>query len=203
MRLSLFLLSFTLTSIAIGQDQDEWRRQVTDYQEEMNRELKDSAETPLPKEELARFKGLNFYEINPKFRIEARLVLTPDSKPFEMPTSTERSPIYRRYAYAIFTLDTLLDTLDLYQNLGLIKQKGSEDQLFLPFGDLTNGLETYGGGRYLDLKIPEGEMIVLDFNMAYNPYCVYNYKYSCPIPPRENFVNAEIIAGVKNYSPDE
>ncbi len=196
-------LAYLVGATALMAQPENWYQEVKDYQTDMNRELGDSTETPLPKEELAKFTGLDFYEINPKFRIEALLVPTPDSEPFEMSTSTERAPIYRRYAYAIFTLDGMLDTLDIYQNMGLIKQKGYEDYLFLPFGDLTNGLETYGGGRYLDLTIPEGDTLVLDFNLAYNPYCVYNYKYSCPIPPRENFVNAEIKAGVKNYSPDE
>jgi uncharacterized protein (DUF1684 family) len=62
---------------------------------------------------------------------------------------------------------------------------------------VTNGDETYGGGRFLDLIIPEGNQIVIDFNMSYNPYCFYNHSYSCPIPPEENDLNCEIRAGVK------
>jgi uncharacterized protein (DUF1684 family) len=190
------------TVFSSAQSEKDWMKGVLAYQEEMNRELTDTAESPLPPEELAVFDGVDFYVPNIKFKVSSFLILTPESKPFEMPTSSERKPIYRRYAMAVYTLDTLTDTLDIYQNLTLIKQKGYEDYLFVPFSDLTNGFETYGGGRYLDLRIPEGDTLVIDFNMAYNPYCVYNYKYSCPIPPRENFINYEITAGVKNYSPE-
>ena len=200
------LLSFSLIAIMalplMGQKQKKWQKEVMSYQAEMNAELMDTAESPLPKEELATFKGLEFYPIDMKYRCEAKLILTPESKPFEMATSTDRAPKYRRYAMAVYQLDSITDTLDIYQNLTLMKKEGYEDYLFLPFSDLSNGFETYGGGRYLDMRIPKGDKLILDFNKAYNPYCVYNYKYSCPIPPRENFVMYEIKAGVKTYSPE-
>ena len=77
--------------------------------------------------------------------------------------------------------------------------KELKDYLFLPFMDLTNGVSSYGGGRFLDLKIPEGESIIIDFKKAYNPYCAYNHRYSCPVPPDANHLNIEIPAGVKAY----
>lgn len=58
--------------------------------------------------------------------------------------------------------------------------------------------ETYGGGRYIDLNIPAGKTIIIDFNKAYSPSCAYNYNYSCPIPPKENDLDIAITAGVKN-----
>jgi hypothetical protein len=85
----------------------------------------------------------------------------------------------------------------VYQNLGLLKNPEYEDYLFLPFNDYTNGNETYGGGRYLDVRIPKGNTMVLDFNKAYNPYCAYTYGYSCPVPPRGNSLETEINAGIK------
>ena len=71
--------------------------------------------------------------------------------------------------------------------------------MFLPFLDATNGVETYGGGRYLDMKVPKSNEVIIDFNKAYNPYCVYNHEYSCPIVPLENELDVEINAGVKKY----
>ncbi|WP_321538818.1 DUF1684 domain-containing protein [Flavobacterium piscinae] len=71
--------------------------------------------------------------------------------------------------------------------------------MFLPFTDLTSGIESYGGGRYIDLKIQEGKIWTIDFNQAYNPYCAYNEKYSCPIVPEENDLKVEIKAGVKAF----
>jgi hypothetical protein len=79
----------------------------------------------------------------------------------------------------------------------LTKKEGYEDFLFLPFNDYTNGNETYGGGRYLDLRIPDGSTIILDFNKAYNPYCAYTDRYSCPVPPKENSITTYIYAGVQ------
>src|SRR5690606_21025371 len=118
---------------------------------------------------------------------------------FEMPTTTERKPKYKKYGELTFVL--LADTLKLsiYQNIGLITKPGYENYLFLPFKDLTNGKESYGGGRYLDLRIPQDSTLVLNFNLAYNPYCAYNHHYSCPIPPYENHLNVEIPVGVKAF----
>ena len=74
-----------------------------------------------------------------------------------------------------------------------------KDYLFLPFTDLTNGDTTYGGGRYIDMRIPEKNTIILDFNQSYNPYCAYGGNYSCPIPPAENNLDIAITAGVKKF----
>ncbi|RYD73146.1 MAG: DUF1684 domain-containing protein [Sphingobacteriales bacterium] len=89
--------------------------------------------------------------------------------------------------------------LNIYQSQDLKKIEKYKNSLFLPFTDLTSGVESYGGGRYVDLEIPEGELIPIDFNTAYNPYCAYNHKYSCPIPPQENDLAIEIKAGVKKF----
>ena len=77
-----------------------------------------------------------------------------------------------------------------------------ENYLFLPFNDTSNGKTTYGGGRFIDLEIPEkgSKTISIDFNKAYNPLCAYNHKYSCPIPPAENNLSIEIPVGVKDYN---
>ena len=89
--------------------------------------------------------------------------------------------------------------MNIYQNLELISKPEYVDYLFVPFTDLTNGKGSYSGGRYIDTRIPPGKKIVLDFNKAYNPYCAYNGKYSCPIPPEENHLEVEIRAGVKDF----
>ena len=80
-----------------------------------------------------------------------------------------------------------------------MNEDGFKDYLFLPFMDDTNGEQTYAGGRYIDLRIPEGNTLKIDFNKAYNPYCAYNEKYSCPIVPRENYLDVAVKAGVKVF----
>ena len=80
-----------------------------------------------------------------------------------------------------------------------MQQEEYRDYLFLPFTDKTNGSETYTGGRYIDLSIPEGDTLEINFNKAYNPYCAYNPKYSCPIVPGVNALDTEVRAGVKAF----
>ncbi len=88
-----------------------------------------------------------------------------------------------------------------YQNLDLLKNKPEYRKLFVPFNDYTNGVSSYGGGRYLDIDIPAGDKTIIDFNFAYNPYCAYHDRWSCPIPPSENNLDIEVEAGVKSYEP--
>ena len=120
----------------------------------------------------------------------------PRSKPFKMATSTDRKPIYEKYGEAHFELDGEKIVLPIYQSHSLRVKEEYKDHLFLPFQDLTNGTESYGGGRYLDLRIPTGDTIVIDFNKAYNPYCAYSSRYSCPVPPKENRMKVAVRAGV-------
>ena len=131
--------------------------------------------------------------------VTAKFVRTVDEQPFKMKTTTDRLPEYVKYGELIFDLKGKPFKLNIYQNQDLIKKEGFEDYLFLPFLDNTNGEESYGGGRYIDMRIPDGDTIIVDFNSAYNPYCAYNEKYSCPIVPRENYLDTEVRAGVKAF----
>ncbi len=177
----------------------EYIKTIEDYRTEANTEFADSASSPLTKEGLAHFERLDFFPIDKKYRLMASFVLNPDPEPFEMETTTSRRPVYVKYGEAHFSLDGKEYMLEVYQSDKLKKMEELNEHLFLPFKDLTNGIESYGGGRFLDLKIPVGETIIIDFNKAYNPYCAYNHNYSCPVPPRVNHLNIAIPAGVKAY----
>lgn len=154
----------------------------------------------MTKEDLKQFNALNFFPINTKYRVNAQLELVEDSKPFTMKTTTDRLPIYKLYGIAHFEIDGKPHKLEIYQSQQLILDPLYKDYLFLPYTDLTNGTESYGGGRYIDLEAPKGNEIVIDFNQSYNPYCAYNKKYSCPIPPEANHLDVRIEAGVKAWS---
>ena len=112
-------------------------------------------------------------------------------------TTTDRKPLYDKYGVLTFEIDSVQYRLFVYQSHSLREREEYKDYLFLPFGDLTNGELTYGGGRFIDMRIPLGDSVVLDFNKAYNPYCAYSQGYSCPIVPQENFLKLEVKAGVK------
>lgn len=171
--------------------------EVKKFQRDLNREYKDPKRTPLRGDNFTNFKGHPFFPFNLKYRITATLVKTKDAEPFELPTSSGKTKKYREYGKVNFMLDEKPYTLTLYQSLDLMKQDKYKDYLFLPFRDETNGRETYGGGKYMDLKIPEGDTILLDFNQSYQPFCAYNaYDYNCPVVPEENKLPVEIKAGV-------
>ena len=151
------------------------------------------------KDDLKQFKGLDFYPIDEKYIAEAIFIRTKKEKSFKMKTSTSRTPIYKKYGELHFSIDGKELKLNVYQNADLKKKPGYDDYLFLPFSDLTCGKDSYIGGRYIDMRIPKSEKVIIDFNQAYNPYCAYNYEYSCPIVPLENDLDIEINAGVKKF----
>lgn len=172
---------------------------VEAFQKELNHEFADSIKSPLTVEDRLQFKALDFYPINERFFVTAQFVRTKKEKPFEMKTSTERKPLYVKYGELSFSIDGKAFKLNVYRNIALSQKKEYKDHLFLPFSDLTSGNESYIGGKYIDLKIPKGNTMDIDFNKSYNPYCAYNHKYSCPIVPLENDLNIEIKAGVKKF----
>ena len=194
---SLYFFVFCL-SISVF-SQEEKVLSSLEYQQNLNIEFADSLKSPLTKEDLQHFKALDFFPIDNKYIVEATFTRTKKEKNFEMKTSTNRTPIYKKYGELHFIIDGKELQLNVYQNIELSRRKGFEDYLFLPFSDVTNGNESYIGGRYLDMKIPTGNKVIIDFNKAYNPYCAYNYKYSCPIVPLENDLDITINAGVKKF----
>lgn len=180
-----------------SQTQNKEIADIQKFQQELNTEYKNAKSTPLRGDNFTNFKEHPFFPINMKYKVSAKLIKTENAEPFEFPTSSGKTKTYQEYGKASFILDGKELTLTLYQSLALSKQKGYEDYLFLPFRDATNEIETYGGGKYMDLKIPTGNTIILDFNKSYHPLCAYNaYDYSCPIVPQENFLPVRIEAGV-------
>ncbi|MCK0146911.1 DUF1684 domain-containing protein [Arenibacter sp. F26102] len=172
---------------------------IVRFQKKMNEEFKNPETSPLPDRFRKDFTTLDFYKPDTTYRITAKFTRTPEALPFLMPTTTERQTEEVVYGVVTFSLNGRNHKLEVYQNQELMQQEKYRDYLFLPFADLTNGEETYGGGRYLDLTIPDGDTILLDFNRAYNPNCAYNPKYSCPLVPKQNRLDIEILAGVKAF----
>ena len=171
----------------------------SEWQKQKNAVFKDASKTPLKSKDLKNFTGLDFFSIDSAFVVNAYLEQTPDSEWFNMKTTDDRLSKERVYGILNFQLRGQDYQLMVYQGEENMQTEGYEDYLFLPFLDNTNGNSTYGGGRYIDLRIPDGDSIIIDFNKAYNPLCVYDEKYSCPLVPRENYLDIEVIAGMKDF----
>ncbi|MGB3851475.1 MAG: DUF1684 domain-containing protein [Tunicatimonas sp.] len=198
-KLIVLLLSLTTSPWVAAQSGAvaNYFRDTEAFQQALNEEYADSTTSPLLPHDRENFSGLPFYPIDAQLRVTARFMRTPGSPPFAMPTSRPRRTIYEQYGKAQFTLRDTTYELLIYQSHELRVTEKYRNHLLLPFTDLTSGTETYGGGRYLELTIPKSDTIVIDFNKAYHPYCAYNPKYACPIPPRENNLPVAIRAGVR------
>ena len=166
-----------------------------------HRETRDKAfrgaGTPLTAEDLTNFKGLQYFDVNEKFVVKAKLEKTSDAQIFLIPATVGSPHKYLKRGILTFEFDGKSYSLIAFQTESSAKNNGS---LFVPFRDLTNGKETYGAGRYLDIKAPVGDEAILDFNYAYNPACAYGRDdFSCAIPPKENSLQIEIKAGEKIF----
>ena len=162
---------------------------------EQDRHFLNKDESPLRKKERRAFKGHSFYPINMDYCVMAKFERIELGDTVIMITSSNTEKVYTEYAVLKFEIMGSPFELTVFQNVKLSKMDEYKDYLFIPFKDLTSGKGSYGGGRYLDIMIPEGDKIVLNFNMAYNPYCAYTSGYYCPIPPKKNTLDVEIMAG--------
>ena len=172
---------------------------LTEYQRQVNNYFKDASVSPLKPKDLKNFQGLDFFEFDSIYVVKAKIEVTKESLPFKMKTTTDIPADVRKYADLFFQISDKEFELSVYENLEYEGVEGYENYLFLPFSDETNENETYGGGRYLDLFLNGSDSIIIDFNKAYNPKCVYDENFSCPLVPRNNFLSTRIEAGIKNF----
>lgn len=145
-------------------------------------------QSPLTGEQKKTFTGLSYYEENPGLRLEIEAIPFDRQEQIEMQTSTGDIQEYLRFGRIRFYIDGQPAELTIY---------AGEHGYFLPFADAMAGVETYPAGRYLEPEPLPGGKFLVDFNMAYNPYCAYNDRWSCPLTPFENRLKVPIRAGEK------
>lgn len=153
--------------------------------------------SPLTKKERQEFHGHNFWDISMDYVVEAAFERITTVDTVVMGTSAGTKKMYQPYAKLLFNINEEACELIVYQSLKLRELEEYKDYLFIPFRDATSGNESYGGGRYLDITIPDTDKIIINFNVAYNPYCAYTDGYYCTIPPVENTLKIPIRAGLK------
>ena len=173
-------------------DSGSYIREVEDARAEKDRLFFADTET-IPAAKRAVFLPLKYYPVDPAFKIPASLKLSNDRPVSDMPTSTGTNRKMQRVGILEFTLQGKAMSLESFVEAGT-QQITS---LFVPFADLTTGMDTYSAGRYLDLKPTATGFYVIDFNLAYNPTCAYNPTWECPFPPPANRLKVAILAGEK------
>ena len=198
--ISKLLIATTMLSciaqLAIGQYNVDSVRTLR--QQKLEQFGKD-ANAPLTAEDI---RHIHYFDPDSAYVIVGHVELLRGEQPFRIPTSDGTSKSYIRYAKVRFQLQGQEGELTLFRSQDLFANPLYRDHLFLPFTDATNGGETYGGGRYIDLSVDDihNGSVTIDFNTAYNPYCAYSSGYWCPVPPAENFLPFAIKAGEKNYT---
>jgi uncharacterized protein len=150
-----------------------------------------SSESPVEESQRRDYPPLTYYPAQEAYRVPASLEIVASKDVLELPTSQNLRRQMRRVGYLEFRLNGEPLTLTAFADANEPDMR----RLFVPFGDLTNEDETYKGGRYMDLPRTATNIYDLDFNRAYLPFCVYNPKYDCPLPPRENRLKTHVRAG--------
>ena len=177
---------------------DNYIKPLLQERAEKNLTFRGRTNSPFTEEDRRTFDSLTYYAPDPAYRVQAQVEQLAQQDTLHMPLTDGNTDPYLRYAIATFELQGQPQRLTLYKKVN--PEADEEEQFFVPFTDKTNGFETYGGGRYLDIPFEEdAETVVLDFNRAYSPFCAYNPDYVCPVPPQDNRLDIPIPAGEKTY----
>ncbi len=195
----LVLISYIiLYSCSVPKNADFYQKELKVFREKYIKGFIENTRSPLVAEDLA---FLDFYTGDPSWNLTCKCVKVENAKPFEMPTYSGVTRTYILHSIATCTRNKVKFSLNLYKNIHQPINPIYKNNLFLPFKDYTNGEETYGGGRYINLLDTDivGNKIIIDLNKSYNPWCTYSDGFNCPIPPRENHLELAVKAGEKSY----
>jgi uncharacterized protein (DUF1684 family) len=192
----LLALLFLTSLNCLAQDH---KTQIAEFQKKYMADFLEDKNSPLKKDDL---QHLRFYDADSSYKVVAKAQLIVNLPAFIMPVFNGNGQSYVKYALLKMVVKGKPVELTVYRNIALAKIPQYADYLFLPFTDETNGKDTYGGGRYIDLseKDFKNNTVIIDFNKAYNPYCAFGSGYACPKPPEENQLNMPITAGEKLYA---
>jgi len=187
---------------ALRRDQRAEPARLLGFRAAKDRLFAGHASSPVPAANRRDFRGLAYWRHDPSLRFAVPLEPDPDAPPLDVPRSGEGPTMpYARIGWVSFTVAEGPRRLAVYW---LNEYAGG---IFIPFRDATSGTESYGGGRYLwdsgkgaDLG-SDGEALVIDFNYAYHPSCVYDPIWSCPLAPEENWLTVPIRAGERLVAP--
>ena len=165
--------------------------QLEEFRTEKNTVFASDPQSPLTPAQKKTFIGLNYYSENPALRFEKKINKAANRETIKMQTSTGSMQNFKKLGKVNFSVEGQEAELTIYL--------GDHGDYFMPFKDASSGSETYGAGRYLEPIPLGGDLFLIDFNYAYNPYCAYNDGWTCPLPPAENRLKVPIKAGEKTF----
>ncbi|MEN8817783.1 MAG: DUF1684 domain-containing protein [Nonlabens sp.] len=188
------LLFLCHTLILFAQD---YEQESVEYRKKLSQEYKSGENNVLTEREKKNFGYLNFYEFDPEFVVEATFEPLGNTEELKLETSTTRIASYVKYGYLFFTLKGKKCKLLVLSSPDLKDDPEYYNYLSVYFTDETNSKGSYDIGRYMELRSPLSEKVILNFNNTYNPYCAYSKRFSCAVPPKENHLPLSVKAGVK------
>lgn len=193
------LAMLTLASCQMDSS-DPYVRLIEQQRASKDSMLKASNDSPLEPKDKKNMQALVYFDVDSAYRVHAKLERFAVPQPIKMEVSSGAEEDYFKIGKILFTLKGKNCSLVVYQNAKFMDDPQYRNTLFLPFNDLTNGKETYHGGRFMDIDYEGKDDLVVDFNNAYNPYCAYSNNYTCPVPPEENKIPFRVEAGEKKFA---
>lgn len=173
---------------------DEWVDRLRRNRAEKDRFLAEHAQSPVPPGDREAFDGLPYFDPDLAYRLEATVTRHDDPDPVEMETANGPPTRYLRVVTLAFEVDGTAQELHGYR-----QEHDDSRTLFVPFRDKTTGQQSYDGGRYMefepDRELEDGDVVTVDFNLAYTPFCAFSDAFACPLPPEENWLDVAIPAG--------
>ncbi|MDG5758323.1 DUF1684 domain-containing protein [Natronococcus sp. A-GB1] len=182
-------------------DVEKWRAELETKRAEKDDFFAEHPQSPIPPEDREAFEGLDYFEPDPTYRVTATVTAHDDPEVVLMDTTAGREMRYLRAATLEFELDREDEDLEdgAFELAAYQLESPNEEPYFVPFRDKTTGQQTYEGGRYMELAaerdLETGDELVVDFNLAYTPFCAYSETFDCPLPPEENWLEVTIPAG--------
>ncbi|MFA9416167.1 DUF1684 domain-containing protein [Natrinema sp. HArc-T2] len=182
-------------------DVDRWRAELESKRAEKDDFFATHPQSPIPPEERDEFDGLEYFDPDPTYRVTATATVHDDPEVVLMESTAGREVRYLRVATLEFDLDREAEDLEdgTFELAAYQQESPNAEPLFVPFRDKTTGQQTYQGGRYMELEaerdLEDGDELVVDFNLAYSPFCAYSETFDCPLPPEENWLEITIPAG--------
>lgn len=190
----VIIVIYSLMGIT-GASEEHYIGEIEKHRTEYNAFLRNGGQSPFKDAALrAAFTGLDYFEINPDYRVKASFEKVDAIEYVELELNNNEKRRYQKKGYAVFTLEEQPQRLLVLQSMS-----PEDEELFIPFYDETSAFTTYGGGRYVHPEMLPNGKIEIDFNKAYNPYCAYNHEYVCPLPPSQNKITVKVEAGEKKY----
>jgi uncharacterized protein (DUF1684 family) len=185
-----------ITPYSSDQIETNYAKEIETHRLQDDASIRDKQTTLLSNEYFSRFTGLSYFPADIKYRVAAKLIKLSESERMNLDMTGGTPYGFMHYGKVSFFLDGKAVELEVFE----FPSRSATKSLFVPFTDETSGEESFGGGRFILINIPEGDQIIVDFNLAINPICVYDPEHSCPIPPESNHISKRITAGVKMYN---